>query len=307
MINSYKVIVCTPVGRKETLNIMVKYMLSLTHVVDEWQLWMNVRNDTDIDYINSVANNNSEFIKQVYKLPKNHPEYATNSALRYFYNDCTDSNTIYVKMDDDIVYIDIEGFMKYLQFRADNPQYFLVNPVIVNNIFISWKLANLGLLPDFPHYSPAGENLQAALKNVPQDLNIFDESLRIAHVIPEHIVLDKTYWGNTDFAVYIHNKFLENPELFKIQNWELTNYEIVSIHCISWIGSAFKNIVGKISPEDEPWLQTLYPRSIGLKNIVFGDCVVSHYSYHNQHALLNKSDILDKYTTLSKIELQTQQ
>jgi hypothetical protein len=204
-------------------------------------------------------------------------------------------------MDDDIVYIDIDGFQRFLHFRAENPTYFLVNPLVVNNIFISWKLANMGLLSDFPHYSPAGEKLADAIKKLPspENLDIYNPSLRIAQLIPENIILNNLYWRDPEFTKYIHNKFLNNPEIFKIPNWELSNYEIVSIHCIAWIGSSFLDIIDKVSPEDEPWLQTLYPYKTGLKNIVFGDCIISHYSYYAQHQLLQNTDILEKYRQLA--------
>jgi hypothetical protein len=301
MIGSYKVIVCTPVGRKETLEILLKYMLQLQDIVDEWQLWINVRHDSDLIYINEISKIHNTYIKQIWKLKKGDKDYATNDSLRYFYNDCTDANTIYVKMDDDIVYIDIDGFHRFLHFRASNPKYFLVNPLVVNNIFISWKLANIGILNDFPIYSPSGENIAKAIKMLPspENLDIYNPGLRIAQLIPENILLDNLYWRNPDFVKYIHKKFLNNPEIFKIPNWELSNYEMVSIHCISWFGSAFVDIVDKISPEDEPWLQALYPYKTGKKNIVFGDCVVSHYSYYVQHETLSNTDILEKYRQLA--------
>ena len=155
----------------------------------------------------------------------------------------------------------------------------------------------MGLLTDFPQYSPAGENLANAISKLPspENLDIFNPSLRIAQLIPENTVLNDLYWRDPEFVKYIHNKFLNNPEIFTIPNWELSNYEIVSIHCIAWIGSSFIDIVNKISPEDEAWLQTLYPYKTGKKNIVFGDCVISHYSYYAQQEVLRNTDILERY------------
>ena len=42
-------------------------------------------------------------------------------------------DVVLLKMDDDIVYIDVDRFRDYINFRIDNPRYFLVFPSVINN------------------------------------------------------------------------------------------------------------------------------------------------------------------------------
>jgi hypothetical protein len=300
MIDGYRVVVCSPVGRRVTLEILKVYMLKLQGVVDEWRLWMNVKNMDDLEYINALAKEHPDYIKQTYKADRTDPEYGNFAVIKYFYEDCTDDNTIYVRIDDDVVFIDVDGFKRYLKFRVENPEYFLVNPIVVNNSFVSWKLASLGVLHDFPEYFDASENFKKYFSKIsPEGFDLFDPKLRITHLVPVEAVLVDLYWRNPEFVRYIHSKFLDCPEVFKMPNWELSNFEPVSIHCISWFGRDFKDIGSKVNAEEEPWLQTLYPFINGRKNIVFGDCVVSHYSYYCQVDALKGTNILDRYKVLA--------
>ena len=256
MINNYKIVAVSPVGRKPTLSILASYMVKMTSFIDEWQLWNNAGNIDDEKYIFKLQTVYPNFIKVISKLDRSYPNYGTCCILYHYYKDCIDENTIYVRIDDDVVFIDIDTFKDFLQFRIDNPEYFIIYPLIINNIFASWKLANSGKFTDFHYYSPAGEEYEKYINNNIEhikQLDIYDPTLRVAKIIPEHLILNPLYWKDPSFTTYIHNKFLNTPkEYFYIDNWLLDNYEIISNQCSCWFGKDFKNIK-EVSQEDEPW------------------------------------------------------
>ena len=46
------------------------------------------------------------------------------ASINAFYRDCCDKDTIYMKLDDDVVWFEPELFEKMVKFRVDNPEYF---------------------------------------------------------------------------------------------------------------------------------------------------------------------------------------
>jgi hypothetical protein len=302
MIGQYKIVAVSPVGRKPTLSILASYMIKMTSFIDEWQLWNNALNIEDEFYIKKLQETYPNFIKVISKLDRSNRDYGTCCILYHYYKDCIDENTIYIRIDDDVVFIDTDKFKDFIQFRIDNPDFFMVYPIIINNIMISWKLANVGKLNDFNRYCPAGEEYAEYINkhiDTIKSLDIFDPNLRVAQIIPENLLLNKLYWDDHDFTVYMHNKFLStSKEHFYMENWQLDNYEIISNQCSSWFGKDMKTIQ-QVSQEDEPWFALFYPCKHNKKNAVFGGTILVHYAYYPQYPILRNTDILDRYKKLA--------
>jgi hypothetical protein len=49
LFNGKKVVVVTPAGRKQYLEILFKYILNLKSVITEYRLWVNTTNNDDIE------------------------------------------------------------------------------------------------------------------------------------------------------------------------------------------------------------------------------------------------------------------
>jgi hypothetical protein len=294
-----KVVCVTPAGRRATLSILKTYMDKLYSrgVINEWHLWFNVKNDGDREYVLSLEN---DYTKIIRLFDREQPGFGTPSVIGHFFSYCNDPDTVYVRLDDDIVYIDIDGFKRFIQFRIADTTHFMVYPLIINNIFTSAFLQKNGVL----RY-PRSSDILERWKSVQSQINVDNvrsrdvTTLRLHDYFPGSAFLDPLYWGDTQFCEFLHRGLLENtknPEKLYIPNVELTNFECVSIQAISWRGEDMKGVP---TEEEESWIGFYYPMINNKPNILYGSCVVGHYSYYIQLPHLNTTDILARYKAIT--------
>jgi hypothetical protein len=290
MINNKNVILWVPAGRQRYMELLIPHLIKNIEYVDEIHLWRNTRNDSDARYLESLANVHPkikirEHGRQEYK---GKVEY-----LRFVYPEYKESNTVYIKVDDDVVYIEPNKLKSFIEFRINNPQYFLVYPMTVNNPFCMWKASRLGIIPNLPS---TYDSWESTIKTVKPKIQRRSEP-RLTHYMDEKQVLCPDFWGNNDNALMFHRQLIEHgPNKFHMPNWELTNNETVSINFISWLGESFQEFNGQVdSFEDETWLATFYPIYSNKINCVYGDFVVSHFSYYPQMKFLDSTDLLMSY------------
>lgn len=272
MYDNYKVIAVTPAGRKRYLEILVKYMVRLRPVLDAWHLWVNTDNQDDINYFKELEGH-YDFIKVVES-----PEPAKvkdNKTIHKFFVNCTDPDTIYVRFDDDIVFVESKTFSEFLKFRIDNPNYFLVYANIINNGITTHLLQRCGVLPE------------------PNKIGYCD-----------YVCFDRIGWEKPETAEIVHDVFLKNIsnlEIFKsFKLWHLHHYERCSINCISWLGRDFAQFNGIVGWDEEDWLSVEHPTSLKKTNCIFGDFVVSHFAFFTQRQYLEENtNYLECYSKLA--------
>ena len=135
MYQNYKVVVNTAAGRRRYMQYLVPPILN-ADIVDRYDIWVNTRNMVDIEFFKKLAQ----------KYPKVNlvwqPDGVVNgiASINAFYRDCCDKDTIYMKLDDDVVWFEPELFEKMVKFRVDNPEYFLVSPLVINNALSTYLL-----------------------------------------------------------------------------------------------------------------------------------------------------------------------
>lgn len=252
-----KVVVVTPAGRRRYLELLIPQVLGFG-VVDEYQLWVNTDDKHDIAYMESVQ---SDIVKLV-TLPEGATKEKGNLRICKFFMKCIDPNTIYVRFDDDIVLLDTKAaFLNFLDFRIDNPNFFLVYGCILNNAMVS-------------------HILQRAMK------------LDTSHGVASYNCLCPVGWGNGDFAKNIHNQIAQkNFDLSKFRlecNWVLHENERVSINCISWVGSRFNEVCGgKVGDDEELELASLIPKAKNIHNVIFGGFCCVHFAFHTQRDVVD--------------------
>jgi len=261
-----KVVVVTPAGRKRYLEVLVPQVAALRPIVDEYRLWVNTENQEDIKYMEALEKEYKGFIK-LDRL-KDGQQFENNLSIYYFFKNCCDPNTIYVRFDDDVVYIDKENFAKFVEFRFKHPEFYLVYGNILNNSVITYLHQKFGKLP------------------------------LIKGMHAEYLCTGDNGWKSTEFAEGLHRIILKNsPENFRFPGvWILSEYERVSINCISWKGEGFDGNVGK---DEEMWLSCDRPRELKRPNCIFGDFVCVHYAFHVQREKLDQTDILKQYKCIS--------
>lgn len=263
MYNDYKVVVNTAAGRRRYMKYLIPYVLS-SSVVDRYDIWINTHNSADIEFFKRLAEQ-FEKINLVWQ-----PDGVVNGnkTINAFYKQCTEENTIYFKLDDDIVWMEEDLIEKMVKFRVDNPDYFLVSPLVINNSLSTYLLQVHGKISLLKYYNASAS----------------------------HRVL----WKNGSFALQLHqwfiDKFLKTKNYSKLyfgtQEMGLTRF---SINAILWFGDTMKKFDGIVEGDDEEFLSCIYPSSNGLINCWNGNAILSHFAFFTQRYELDKSDILLKY------------
>jgi hypothetical protein len=264
MYKDYKIVIVTPAGRKRYLELLIPQIIKLRPIVDQYVLWVNTQNHSDLVYMNEVSNNNSDFIKLQFS---DLPYMDGLGRIGSFCKQCIDKNTIYIRLDDDIIYIDgVEYLKEFLDFRINNPDYFLVYLNILNNGICSYIHQRLG--------------------NVGTEKGIVN-----------YIADDRIGWDDPNFAKYLHETIL-NKDLddFRFNKpWNLFNNELVSVNAICWLGSEFAKFNGEVDKDEERYLSVNIPKSMNKYNCIFGNFICIHYAFFTQRKLLDSTDILEQY------------
>jgi hypothetical protein len=287
-----KKIVVTPAGRKLYLSILSKYLIYYNSLneFDEWHLWCNTEDQKDIEYIYDLEKKH-DFIKVV---PL--PDYDTivntchcdgiidgpngmvfAHTIPYFIKaDTTDEDSVYLRLDDDIVFIKDKSIRKVFEYREGNTENFLVYGNIVNNSVLSHIHQGINVLP-----KTHGEvGLDAC-----DPIGLYDDK----------------------FAEFVHNNFFEKYnngllEEYCFEPYVLKDYHLISIQVISWHGSAYKRFNGEIPPKthEENYQSVDMPRREGKTNVVFGDSLFCHYSATVNRPHIETTNILSRYVELAK-------
>jgi len=304
MRQGYKVIVVTFAGRKKCMEILFSYIRKYKEYIDCYQIYVATENAEDIDYIRSFYEENAKLVKLIYH-PDNIP-FGKHNLWNIAYTQSKEEDAIYIKLDDDIVYLNDTLFTSLIDYRLDHPEYILVYPLIINNLMSSWYLQEWGLL-NYSLKTEIGTKWKDTSTRIfPYIKSHPREGFKIGDLTNHEEVLCPISWGNTDFCINAHNTFLKDlgeNDLYKYygKSFELSNYEPMSIQCCCWFGKDMKILTQEYGEvyEDEPWLAVFAPIWSDRKNAVYRNSIVSHYSYYIQHNTLEQTDILSRYKSLA--------
>jgi hypothetical protein len=143
MIGDKKVVVVTPAGRKKYMEILIKYILREKNIVDEYRIWVNTKNSKDIAYFKELATKHKGFITLDERFI-NEEECGSNFNIHRFFDKCIDEDTIYVRLDDDVVWLQPNCIENLVKYRIENPEPFLIYGTIINNGIVDSLLQNFG-------------------------------------------------------------------------------------------------------------------------------------------------------------------
>lgn len=265
MYKNYKVIVNTAAGRRRYMQYLIPQVLECD-IVDRYDLWLNTINKQDLEFFRILAKNYSK-INLVWQ-----PEGIINgnASINAFYKQCIDDDTIYFKLDDDIIWLEDNLIENMVKFRIENPDYFLVSPLVINNSLSTYLLQVYGKIR----------------------LNYYHNSDPFSDVL----------WQSGKFAADLHNWFLDNyliPQ--KTSHLHLGNGKNpvsmtrFSINAILWFGKDLKRINGVIPDDDEEYMSCIYPTLQGKSNCWNTNALVSHFAFFTQRNYLDQKGILEKY------------
>ncbi len=289
MYQGYKVKVFIFAGRQQTMELLMPQIKS--KYIDEIIIAKNTNNVSDLKYLDTLQ---SKFEKIKYiELPKEIKK-DRHKAWKYLYRFMQDEDSIYFKMDDDVIYIEPGYFEKTLKFKCEHPEYLCIFPVIVNNPFICT------LLKEHP--------------------------LMFAELSKFEIM--NAYFYSEKYGAQLHELFLFDP---KNERWKINNYildkkdvyfksgisinacntsrvvpwnyaERICINSICYFGKDFKelDVYKKIneSYSDELFLTYNIFNFTNKKHCILGNTLVAHFAFSGQKGLRDRTDILKKYKEL---------
>jgi len=276
-----RIVIVTPAGRRSTMQILEKYIVALytADLIDGWLIWENTKDIYDRKYISDLFNN-YEWV-DIDRGDESLPEYGTADNLKNYWDGVCDENTVYVRFDDDIVFIELEKFAEFIKFRIDNPEYLVVYPTIINNTGIAYKMQQEGLI------SPT----QPMIGEIVADNGAPEWNRGGFHPC------DAKAWADTDFCRKEHLRFILNAQekwfnVYRLNEpWELTHHETVSINSCSWIGSNDPKQFEMGTRAEEGEIVYFLPKKYHTINCVYNNFIVSHYAFYTQKATLDSVGI----------------
>lgn len=287
-----KVISVTPAGRRCYLEILVPYLLKNKKHIIEHHFWLNTKDQEDINYIYNLAKKYHDFFKINKK--EVFSDNLLDSIWQYF-QDYTDEGTIYIKLDDDICFIDKDAIPNLIHCRLKNPKPFLIYGNIVNNAICSYFHQKKGAIP-----------------------------LRWGSVGCE--CLDEIAWKSGSFSEKLHKKFISDIKRGRLQKWKFENREIgdfrrFSINAICWFGKDMKEVKEtkikdireiynagidprtgkyKFGDNEELFLSQDLPAKINRPNEICGNALFSHFAFFMQKPFLEQSTaLLEEYKSIA--------
>lgn len=185
-------------------------------------------------------------------------------------------DTIFLKCDDDIVYLDVDKLGDFVEFRRTNPHYFVVSANVVNNGVCAYFQQEAGSIP-------------AHVGQFERPPGGFGGSLWLSAQRAEML---------HDYFLSTRDKRLPLPE--KVVDWT----ERQSINFIAWLG---RDLIHMALPrgDDEKALTIDLPEYLGRPTAIYSDFMVSHLSFGPQEQGLAVDRLIEAYDALMRDALGT--
>jgi hypothetical protein len=291
MYRNHKIVILVPSGRERYLRILSRYLNKLTHIVDTCYLLWNAKNSSDQEYIKELEQSYPSFYKIIESGCGNSLEennawgQATN--VRNFYKYFDEPGTLYIKIDDDIVFIETNNFEKYLDFKIDHPEYFIVFPLIVNSPATCFFLQKSGIIP---------------MTNPP--IGTYHLGMEYPDFYRGGVhTLDPIAHGFPPFAAALHDQFINDYDTqwgkWRIGKWVLKNYENVNINFCMWSGDDMRRFDKMFADNDENDFTYCKPQIIQKFCAVTSDMIVSHYAFWSQAQFLDQCGYVNRFEILA--------
>ena len=267
-------IIVTPAGRERYLRLLVKHLIHQRAAFDEWHLWLNTVDASDVTYVRGLA--------------KAHPwirvaerpgiRKTSNANIQKFFDGAADARAMYLRLDDDVVWLDCTFVEAMFAYRETHPEPFLVYANIINNALTSHFHQRAGLVA---YNETAG-----------------------------YTVMDRTGWASPGFAHALHFAFIGAVERGDISRWRgsfpdwpLKSFERCSINAIAWLGrdmrDQFPSYPSKGRMQEEEWISEVVTRNTSRPAVIVPSAVCAHFAFYPQRKVLDTTGVLERYSGLS--------
>lgn len=275
-----KKIIVTLTHRIKNIEFFAKLLDKQLDSFDEWHIWFNSKNNNERARIQLLIDGRKgKIIEPQYS----DPDKGLANVPAFWKIDSTDSDAMYIKFDDDIVWMENNLIQKLFDFKLNHPNYFIVSANVINNAVISYLHMRFGHIP----------------------LNHFDTSNFVNKIPCTDNFLCHNGWANPIIAEYIHKIFIEDIKNNNISKWYFPNWildpqQMLSINTICWMGQDMNTLLSAMNmgENDEYFIMNYGTARTGKRNIVYGNAVSSHYAFHTQKSYLDSTEILKSYHDL---------
>ena len=326
MIKEHPVIAWTPYGRRETVQVLrllqrsdpsveiLGQYIRREHergIIDEWWLCLNTDSDQTTDLLFAYdLHRTYPWIKlkerpsgpDGLQRPRRHPKQRNTG---YFYEYLIDPETVYIRFDDDIVYVHDFAVERLAIHRLEAAGGVASFPIMWNNSIISWYAQQAGVIP------PAGTLIDQLASTHPLiNKPIPSDRAYLWPKVGGPYCMDGVGWADGVFAVQIHRLLLDKiaandvESLFFYQDFPLQLGMQFSVSTFASLGSLYVDLPdgpGVLVPyEEEHWHTIHQPRILGMPNIIVGDALVSHYTFFPQGPIVRASDTLERYRQVAR-------
>lgn len=264
------------------MEILYKY-LKRDHergILDRWQLWSNTDPDQEEDrnYAHWLSYNHDWI--DIYERHEavRHPKQLNTGT---FYVNTTDRDTVYLRFDDDIVYVHENAIERMVESASRMPNVMVSFPIIWNNAVSSWHLQQQG--------------------KIPMEFG----------VVGSPYCMDVVGWSDPYFAEKIHRLLLDHiragtvDQLFLYVAAQLAPGQQFSVSCFAVNGNVYADLnpPGVLeTPEEEHWHTVYKPQSVGKSNVLLADALVAHLTFYPQRRyILEETDIFQQYKALADL------
>lgn len=298
VINGKRVVCWTPYGRRPTYSLLVQYLAREVErgIVDEVWAYENLEPHSDgwsdpagdRVYLEHLASTLPSWF-QVKQRPADCPyRQPVQRNTGYAYRYMTDPDTVYIRMDDDLVYLHEDAVTNLVGKRLANSYPVAIFGTTWNNAIVSWFAQQQGVIP----------------RQFDGDTATYECGF---------YCMDPVGWANGAFAVHLHEMLLEHAtagtadKLYLYQDFPIQAGTQFSVSFFASLGSMYRDLPagpGVLHPdqhndEEESWHTQFQPRVIGTDNLLIGDSLVSHFTFKPQKPHVMGSNLLERYTELA--------
>lgn len=137
------VIACCFAGRKDRMEVQLKYIIELLkkNIIDRYDIWNFAWSTEDKEFVNSLSQIhpkiNVRFApNEQAKTTASRGNLTATAQIGYFYSKAYDAkkheNDIFIKIDDDVVWIDNSMMEHFIDIRRTNTEPFLISADVIN-------------------------------------------------------------------------------------------------------------------------------------------------------------------------------
>lgn len=324
----FKIIAIVFYGRPDRVEILNCYLqknlVENGGMLDEVRWAVNTHNEDDIKWLEEEVLPSSPNYKRVNIGSDNNAQYGKVWET-------VEKGHLYIKIDDDVVWLDDDAIPQLVDMRMKHPEAFLVSSNIINNPLLGWVHYRMGAVhPYWPELEPSAvphaDEWRASSQPSwdgpdgfafgPHDEPPFDghrwlpvsKSGNTAKVGLRDTPVGRieydafgTGWSHWSIAAQEHASLFENLEngqldLYKTQSklWDFTG-DRLSINFVAIWGDDIVNN-SPIADDDEPALTVELPTKLNRTAIVASHSLISHYTFGKQN-LLSTTNILARYSS----------